>query len=148
MVMLDIKNTFSQIKQVKFESRSLASSRMNWNHSCIGESEITIENDQVHIIDNLYITKHVRDYKLWKVSDKALEFWHNRRGEYEHIFTFLLPELSLSQVYICGQDTYKAAIKIENEQIIFTIWISSKIKNEEIVYVYSNSTSEKYIYHN
>lgn len=144
MNLKDFYNRMITVNRLKFDSRSIGKSSMEWNYSGTGDVQVLIDRDEVYFSDSIYLSEEkapeiLNDRKMWKFTDHGIDFYHFRNGSYEKIFQFIFREkrFILSENYICEPDCYSGELSFSDEELYFTLYIVGKRKNEEIRYIYS-----------
>jgi hypothetical protein len=113
---------------------------MAWNRSGSGITTVTVTDNIVYFEDHIVSDQKAIDKKKWIFTEKKLEFWHHQQGDYLHVLDFDLSSQSKELVsiapHICLDDHYSGTLSLVDPTLVFTIFIHSQVKNEEIRYVY------------
>lgn len=135
-----MKELFKKVKKLKFFSKSLENSEMNWNFFGEGNVEITEENNKIYFFEKIILNNgmEIFDKKIWEFEENKINFYRFRNEMYEKIFEFSKKDekFVLEEKYRCFPDNYFGEIEILENEIKFTIKIVGKRKNEEIKYIY------------
>ena len=138
-----IRKIFRNTRKLKFVSKSLYGSQMDWNNKGIGEVSVLNMNDEFYFFETITLDNGIKlnDKKMWKIKDDGIqiEFYHLRNKKYENIFNFILEKgiYVMKKKYECPPDNYFAKIVVIENNIYFIIKIKGIRKNEEIEYIYS-----------
>ena len=89
-----IRKIFRNTRKLKFVSKSLYGSQMDWNNKGIGEVSVLNMNDEFYFFETITLDNGIKlnDKKMWKIKDDGIqiEFYHFRNKKYENIFNFIL----------------------------------------------------------
>lgn len=138
--MNSIFKRLERISALRFESQSLAGSKMDWNCTGIGETSVAHEVNLLTFSDRFRLDngRICRDEKQWQLEGNALIFLHNRQQAFERIFTFRMKNgtICAEMPYSCPPDLYSGALEILPDCIILSIQIQGALKNEIVRYIY------------
>lgn len=136
----DIFQKLACIKTLYFESQSLDGSQMDWNCSGSGETSVEQSGSLLTFRDRFHLDngRLCRDDKQWLLENGGLAFFHYREQAFRWIFTFHEQDggIVCTQPYFCAPDCYSGVLSADGAEVVLTIEIKGRRKNEVIRYVY------------
>ena len=131
-----------KIKKMKFISKSLQNSQMNWDNVGTGEVVVSVDNNKIYFFEEIHLENGMKlnDKKMWEIDSEKnkIGFYHFRNNDYENIFNFILEngKYITERKYEFFPDNYFGEIEVFDDKIHFTIKIVGSKKNEIIEYIY------------
>ncbi|WP_123805666.1 hypothetical protein [Neisseria chenwenguii] len=130
----------ASVQTLAFASQSLSGSKMDWNCTGEGETEVVRAGNLLTFRDRFRLDtgRVCRDEKQWRLFSDGLEFFHYRNQVFERIFTFREcgGGIEAEQPYACMPDDYFGELFSDGTSVTLTIKIVGTRKNEVIRYVY------------